>query len=175
MTAMSLDFSEKIDLIPLASVVQSLQVVAQPLGVDYFLMGAAARDLMLRHAHNIAPSRLTEDVDFAVSVPDRPSFESLRVACRTRIAACMRHRVMSVRCSLKESGSPIKCIRLHSRLGYGTWRTGQGPTMDKAGNPFISEINCPRSQVSQLKGAIACTHNMGVSAAETGTEVGCPS
>lgn len=80
MTSMSLDFSQKIDLVPLATVVQALQGVAQALGIDYFLMGAAARDLMLQHAHNIAPSRLTEDVDFAVSVPDWPSFESLRTA-----------------------------------------------------------------------------------------------
>lgn len=77
---MPLDFSQKIELIPLATVVQALQAVAQPLGIEYFLIGAAARDLMLRHAHDIEPSRLTEDVDFAVSVPDWPSFESLRTA-----------------------------------------------------------------------------------------------
>ncbi len=77
---MSLDCSHKIDLVLLATVVQGLQGVAQALGIDYFLMGAAARDLMLQHAHNIAPTRLTEDVDFAVSVPDWASFESLRTA-----------------------------------------------------------------------------------------------
>lgn len=77
---MSLDFSQKHELIPLATVVQDLQNVAQALGIEYFLMGAAARDLMLQHAHNIAPSRLTEDVDFAVSVPNWSSFTSLRTA-----------------------------------------------------------------------------------------------
>lgn len=66
---MSLDFSQKIDLISLASVVSALNAVAQPVGIDYFLLGAAARDLMLRYGHDIEPSRLTEDVDFAVSVP----------------------------------------------------------------------------------------------------------
>lgn len=74
------DFSRKSDLVPLATVVQALQVVAQALDADYFLMGAAARDLMLQHAHNIAPSRRTEDVHFAVSVPDWPSFETPRAA-----------------------------------------------------------------------------------------------
>lgn len=77
---MSLNFSQKPDLIPLAIVVQALQGIAQVHGIDYFLMGAAARDLMLQHAHNIAPSRMTVDVDFAVSVSDWPSFESLRTA-----------------------------------------------------------------------------------------------
>lgn len=80
MTSTLLDFSQKTDLVPLATVVQALQFVAQPLGIDYFLMGAAARDLMLLHAHNIAPSRRTEDVDFAVSVADWPTFETLRAA-----------------------------------------------------------------------------------------------
>jgi predicted nucleotidyltransferase len=80
MKPMSFDFSHKLDLVPLATVVQALQVIAQPLEIGYFLMGAAARDLMLQHAHNITPSRLTEDVDFAVSVPAWPSFESLRTA-----------------------------------------------------------------------------------------------
>ena len=80
MTNMSLDFSQKLELIPLATVVQALQGIAQAHGIDYFLMGAAARDLMLQHAHNIAPSRRTEDVDFAVSVLDWSSFESLRTA-----------------------------------------------------------------------------------------------
>lgn len=80
MRTTSFNFSQKLDLIPLATVVQSLQDVAQALGIKYFLMGAAARNLMLQHAHNIAPSRLTEDVDFAVSVSDWSSFESLRTA-----------------------------------------------------------------------------------------------
>ncbi|MDP3785707.1 MAG: nucleotidyl transferase AbiEii/AbiGii toxin family protein [Undibacterium sp.] len=80
MTPISLDFSQKRELIPLATVVQDLRGVAQALGIDYFLMGAAARDLMLQHAHNITPSRLTEDVDFAVSVPNWSSFEALRAA-----------------------------------------------------------------------------------------------
>jgi predicted nucleotidyltransferase len=78
MKTISLDFSQKNDLMPLAEVVRALQAVAQPKGINFFLMGAAARDLMLRHAHNIAPTRLTEDVDFAVMVPDWESFNVLR-------------------------------------------------------------------------------------------------
>lgn len=79
MTSTLFDFSQKSDLDPIAIVVQALQVVAQPLEIDYFSMGAAARDLMLQHGHNIATSRKTEDVDFAVSVSDWPIFETLRI------------------------------------------------------------------------------------------------
>ena len=77
---MSLDYSQKNDLQPLATVVQALQSVAQPMSMDFFLMGAAARDLMLYHAHNIAPTRRTTDVDFAVMVQDWNSFAALREA-----------------------------------------------------------------------------------------------
>jgi predicted nucleotidyltransferase len=76
----SLDFSQKTDLVPLARVANALRAVAAPASIEFFLMGAAARDLMLRHAHNIEPQRLTEDVDFAVMVRDWESFESLRSA-----------------------------------------------------------------------------------------------
>ncbi|MEP7182668.1 MAG: nucleotidyl transferase AbiEii/AbiGii toxin family protein [Betaproteobacteria bacterium] len=80
MTATSLDFSQKLDLLPLARVVGALQAVAAPAGVQFFLIGAAARNLMLRHAHNIEPERLTEDVDFAVMVRDWNTFATLRSA-----------------------------------------------------------------------------------------------
>jgi predicted nucleotidyltransferase len=65
---------------PLALVASALHAVAAPAGIEFFLMGAAARDLLLRHAHNIAPRRLTEDVDFAVMVGDWNAFEELRSA-----------------------------------------------------------------------------------------------
>lgn len=77
---MLLNFSHKNDLKPLALVVRALQSVAQPRAMDFFLIGAAARDLMLHHAHNIPPARQTEDVDFAVMVPDWDSFSVLRTA-----------------------------------------------------------------------------------------------
>ena len=48
---MSLDFSRKTELLGLARMVRDLQAVAEPLGVEFFLMGAAARDLMVIHAH----------------------------------------------------------------------------------------------------------------------------
>lgn len=78
MTTTSLDLSQKPDLLPLAGLVRALQAIAAPAGVEFFLMGAAARDLMVRHAHNIEPKRLTEDVDIAVMVRDWDTFEALR-------------------------------------------------------------------------------------------------
>lgn len=75
---MSLDFSGKSDLIGLARLVSALRTAARPRGIDFFLIGAAARDLMLRHAHGISTGRLTEDADFAVMVRDWSAYEELR-------------------------------------------------------------------------------------------------
>ena len=47
------------------------------LGVDYVLIGASARDIMLTHVFGQAIRRATRDVDVAVTVPDRPTFERI--------------------------------------------------------------------------------------------------
>jgi predicted nucleotidyltransferase len=75
---MLLDFSTEPDLRALARLTRSLEQAARPLGVEYFLMGAAARDLMLRYAHGIATVRATEDADFAVMVRDWSAYDTLR-------------------------------------------------------------------------------------------------
>jgi predicted nucleotidyltransferase len=77
---MSLDFSLKPELRPLAELVRSLRSVADPTGVQFLLIGAAARDLMLRHAFSIPATRQTMDVDFGVAVADWAAFELLRRA-----------------------------------------------------------------------------------------------
>jgi predicted nucleotidyltransferase len=75
---MLLDFSQKSELLGLARIARALQTVAAPLGVDSFLMGAAARDLMVLQAHGIEVRRATEDVDSAVMVRDWNAYEALR-------------------------------------------------------------------------------------------------
>lgn len=77
---MSYDFSNRSDLVGLARLTHSLQAVAEPMGVAHFLMGAAARDLMLKFAHNIQSLRATEDADFALMVPSWKEFEALRAS-----------------------------------------------------------------------------------------------
>jgi predicted nucleotidyltransferase len=76
----SLDFSAKPELRGLAHVAGALQAMAAPLGVEFFLIGAAARDLILRYAHGIEVPRATEDVDFAVMVRDWQAYDALRTA-----------------------------------------------------------------------------------------------
>lgn len=86
------DLSAKPELRPLADVVQALQVAADNLDAPFFLMGAAARDVMLSHVHGIATQRQTEDMDFGVMVRDWSSFEALRAALLASSAFEARHR-----------------------------------------------------------------------------------
>lgn len=75
---MSLNFTNKPELTPLATVVRALHPVASALNTPFFLMGAAARDLMLWHAYGFESIRKTKDIDFAVMVEDWETFEALR-------------------------------------------------------------------------------------------------
>lgn len=77
MTTTSLDLSQQTDLRPLARVVRALHSITAREGIAFFLMGAAARDVMLKHAHNVDVHRLTKDADFAVMVRDWDAFEAL--------------------------------------------------------------------------------------------------
>ena len=97
---MSQDFSPNPDLRGLARLAADLHALAVPLGVELFLMGAAARDLMLLHAHGIDTRRATKDADFAVMVRDWDAFNALRAAliasdkfsARPGVAThCLRH------------------------------------------------------------------------------------
>ena len=75
-----IDLSNKPDLKPLATVVKALQSVTTVLGLRFFLMGAAARDLLLLHTYGIKTKRETKDVDFAVMVDSWDAFSNLRQA-----------------------------------------------------------------------------------------------
>jgi predicted nucleotidyltransferase len=80
MKNMLFNLSDKPDLQPLADMVRPLQEAAAKLDTPLFLMGAAARDVMLLHAFGIKALRQTEDMDFGVMVNDWAAFDALRSA-----------------------------------------------------------------------------------------------
>ncbi len=80
MKTMLFDLSAKLDLQPLAEVVSLLQKETVKLNAPVFLMGAAARDVMLQHVYGVKTLRQTEDMDFGVMVNDWTTFEILRNA-----------------------------------------------------------------------------------------------
>ena len=85
MTATLLDFSQRPDLGLHAEIVGDIASVAEPLGITPLIVGAFARDLHLLYRYGIETLRQTEDLDFALAVPDWGAFEGLQAQLiRTR-------------------------------------------------------------------------------------------
>jgi predicted nucleotidyltransferase len=47
-------------------------------GIDFYLVGAVARDVWMRGINKIAPRRTTGDIDFAVLINDKGTYEALK-------------------------------------------------------------------------------------------------
>ncbi len=60
------------------AVMREVDAVTQELGLEYFLCGAIARDLLLTHVHGIELGTATEDVDFGVAVNGWEQFEGIK-------------------------------------------------------------------------------------------------
>jgi predicted nucleotidyltransferase len=78
MTATLLDFSQRPDLGLHAEIVGDIASVAEPLGIAPLIVGAFARDLHLLYRYGIETLRQTEDLDFALAVPDWSAFDALQ-------------------------------------------------------------------------------------------------
>ncbi|MEI8326174.1 MAG: nucleotidyl transferase AbiEii/AbiGii toxin family protein [Betaproteobacteria bacterium] len=78
MTNTLLDFSQRPELALHARVVADVEAAAAPMGITPLIAGAFARDLQLHHGYGIRMQRQTEDIDFALAVPDWESFAALR-------------------------------------------------------------------------------------------------
>lgn len=78
MTNILLDFSLRPELALHARVVADIEAIAGPMGVAPLIAGAFARDLHLQYRYGIGMARQTEDIDFAMAVPDWTAFEELK-------------------------------------------------------------------------------------------------
>lgn len=78
MNRSSLDLSDRTVLGPLAELLAAVRAAAGD--ASLLLIGAAARDLLLVHAHGIHPERATEDTDVAFVVGSWSDFQRLREA-----------------------------------------------------------------------------------------------
>lgn len=76
MARSSLDLSDRAALGSLARLVAAVRQAARE--TPLLLVGAAARDLLLAHAHGIELQRATEDTDLALAVPGWDAFLGLR-------------------------------------------------------------------------------------------------
>jgi len=46
--------------------------------IDFYLVGAVARDVWMTAINDIPPSRITGDIDFAVFINDKQTYEALK-------------------------------------------------------------------------------------------------
>jgi predicted nucleotidyltransferase len=76
MTNIFLNLSGKIEN-PVVDALQILKKVADSLGVNCFVVGASARDFILRHQYGIEPRRKTGDIDLGVEVASWEQFKTL--------------------------------------------------------------------------------------------------
>jgi predicted nucleotidyltransferase len=68
---------------PTLEVLRAVDRVARELHIDYFVLGATARDIILYGVFGIAPDRGTLDVDLAVAVRDWSQFDQVKAALIT--------------------------------------------------------------------------------------------
>ena len=72
-----LNASHRIEAI-LRHIYRDVAQACAELGIDYLVVGAAARDLVLHHVYGAPITRATSDVDFALNVRDWNSFRRLQ-------------------------------------------------------------------------------------------------
>ena len=61
------------------TVIREADALIREVGVSYFLCGAMARDILLRHVYGIETGAATADVDFGVAVKNWEQFEMIKV------------------------------------------------------------------------------------------------
>jgi predicted nucleotidyltransferase len=74
-----LDLSGKING-PILEILEAISNIAASLNIPVFVVGAAARDIILYYGYGIEMHRATEDVDLAVMVEDWDKFAQLKEA-----------------------------------------------------------------------------------------------
>lgn len=99
MKSTSLDLSDKLSSNEL-DVFRQVERVTSALGLNrHFVVGAQARDMILRYGHNLPSPRMTNDVDFAIAVESWDEFAALRDALivneEFRLHPTMRQRLIS--------------------------------------------------------------------------------
>jgi predicted nucleotidyltransferase len=79
MTNISYNLIGKIDGKNVA-IISEINTIARDLKLDFFIIGATARDILLQHAHDIHATRATLDIDIGVLVSDWGQFQTLKDA-----------------------------------------------------------------------------------------------
>ena len=76
MNSISFDLSGKIDQLTIQALL-AVKREADALNIPFFIVGASARDYILKHCYGVEPARMTRDVDLGVKIASWGQFEQL--------------------------------------------------------------------------------------------------
>ena len=62
----------------ISEVLYALERGLNKYNIDFYLVGAVARDVWMSALNGIPPIRITGDIDFAIFIDDRGTYEKLR-------------------------------------------------------------------------------------------------
>ena len=62
----------------ITNMISALERGFEKFGIDFYLVGAVARDVWMSGINKIAPRRTTGDIDFAVLINDKGIYEILK-------------------------------------------------------------------------------------------------
>jgi predicted nucleotidyltransferase len=96
MTDISLDISGKIDE-PTVQALAGVKEVADAFGVPFFIIGAKAKELLLKHVHGLDLRRSTKDMDFGVSLTSWRIFSALKTELIDRLGFAGTNQVQRIR------------------------------------------------------------------------------
>lgn len=72
------DLSGKINPQTVAAL-SAVRGIADAQGISFFVVGASARDFILKHCYGIEPPRMTTDIDLGVEVANWEQFNKLNM------------------------------------------------------------------------------------------------
>lgn len=78
MTKNFIDISSKIDDKEVVNIFSSLSHVASLLKINFFIIGATARDIILEYGFNVSCPRATRDIDLGVQISSWENFQLLK-------------------------------------------------------------------------------------------------
>jgi len=78
MGSYKINFKQLVQEAKLSDMLSALERGLEKFGIDYYLVGAVARDLWMTAIHDIPPSRITGDIDFAVLIKDADTYTDLK-------------------------------------------------------------------------------------------------
>lgn len=61
----------------LKDLLKELRSFFDAINVDFYVIGATARDIILSNLHNLVPNRKTDDLDIAIAISDWNQFQSI--------------------------------------------------------------------------------------------------